>query len=136
VHPEVELRLFEESGLEGKTLVNFPVGKGDALHVLVLGAQLPVAPLAFSAAKHAATLAVDGDTRVAVMAIPKSWTVGAQLLAEARARDDGSTPPNYSPPDQSIDKISPSARFTVHGTHANGGLRFVIDAAGSSLVAG
>ncbi len=136
VHPEVELRPFVETGLEGKTLVNFPVVKGDALHVCVLGAQLPVAPLAFSAAKHAATLVVDDDKRVAVMAIPMSWTVGAQLLAEARARDGGSSPPNYLPPDQSIDKLSPSARFTVHGTHDNGELRFVIDAAGSSLVPG
>jgi hypothetical protein len=130
VHPEVELRPFKETGLEGKTLVNFPVGKGHALHVYVLEAQLPVADLTFSDAKHAATLVVGDDKRVAIVAMFQPWTVGAQLLEEARAREDESVPPNYSQPGQSFDKHSPSARFTVHGTHVNGD-RFVIDAAGS-----
>jgi hypothetical protein len=135
VHPEAELRSFEESGLEGKTLVNFPVGEGYAIHVYVLGARFPIADLTFSDGKHAATLVVDDDKRVAVVAILQPWTAGAQLLAESRARDERSTPANFTPPNQVIDKDSPSARFTVHGTHADGGGRFVIDAAGSPLSA-
>jgi hypothetical protein len=132
IHPEAELRPHEEPGLEGKRLVAFPVGEGYALHVYILGAQLPVAPLSFTAAKHAATMVVDDDKRVAVVAMPQRWTVGEWLLHEARSRDDETAPANYMPPDQSIDKESPSARYTVHGSHVNG-LRFVIDAAGSPL---
>jgi hypothetical protein len=83
IHPEIELRAFMETGLEGKPLVNFPVGEGYALHVHVLGAQLPVADLTFSDAKHAATLVVGDDKRVAIVAMLKPWTVGAQAASRS-----------------------------------------------------
>ena len=89
--------------------------------------------MTFVDAKHAATLVVDDDKRVAIVAMLQPWTVGAELLAEARTRDEESEPPNYVPPNRSMDKDSESARFTVHGIHANEGQRFVIDAAGSQL---
>ena len=87
--------------------MQFPVGEGYAIHVYILAAQLPVTDLRISSAKHAATMVIDDEIRVAVVAMLQPWTVGGQLLADARARDNESAPPNYLPPDQPIDKESP-----------------------------
>jgi hypothetical protein len=133
IHPEPELRVFDDIRLSGKPHVSFPIGGGHATHVYVLRAQSPIATMTFSGAIHAATLELDANTAVVVVAMFQKWAVGAELLQRARERSGGDAPANFAKPGVEFDPTSTSARFTVHGTHVGSESRFVIGAAGAPV---
>jgi hypothetical protein len=132
IHPYAETRGFFDSTLQGQKHVSLPIGPQYALHVHILTARLPVAPLSFSSAAHIATLVVDDETRVVAMAVIQQWDIGSQILEAARNRANEGSGRHLVPPGSEVDSHSPSTRLTINGQHQNGD-RFVIDAAGAPL---
>jgi hypothetical protein len=130
VHPEPELRPFNEEGLDGVTnLVNLPVGVGTALHVCLL--RYTGAPIAteiqFDNAVHIATVVDRPNWVLEVMALLFPWPQHLRDWADAkRAVQPGSDGKSAVKPD--FDRTSPSARLTKLVVMDNG-VRWLYDLA-------
>jgi hypothetical protein len=114
VHPEPELRHFNELGIEGvNNLVRLPVASGMALHVCLLQYRgtLVNTRIEFDNAEHVATIDDGPDWVLEVMAVMEPWP---QLLRdwadEKRGIPPGSHARSAAKPD--FDRGSPSARLT------------------------
>jgi hypothetical protein len=114
VHPEPELRHFNEAGLETvDNLIRLPVGVGMALHVCLLrytGAPMNTR-IEFDNAHHVATIDDGPDWRLEVMAILDPWSPPLRGWAEdKRGIPPGSHDRSAVKPD--FNRESPSARLT------------------------
>jgi hypothetical protein len=133
VHPEPELRHFDEADLEGiANLVRLPVGLGTALHVCLLrntGALINTR-IEFSDALHVATIEDGPDWVLEVMAILTLWPQPLRDWAdEMRGIPPGSHGRSAVKPD--FNRTSPSARLTKLVTMDDGG-KWIYDLAADS----
>lgn len=130
VFPESELRAFEESDLAEKNYIGLPIGSDHALFIYVLEARVdtPIA-MTFADSFHVATMVLDEERRIVVMAVAQAWGEGT-LIQRARNSEIEGKPPNLARPGTALNPHSPSVRFMLHGRH-EGGVRWMIDAAGA-----
>jgi hypothetical protein len=133
VHPEPELRYFDEAGLDGvANLIRLPVGLGMALHVCLLrntGALLNTR-IEFDNAVHVATIEDGPDWILEVMAILEPWPQHFRDWAdEKRGIPPGSHGRSAVKPD--FNRTSPSARLTKLVTMDDGG-KWIYDLAADS----
>ncbi len=130
VHPEPELRHFNEAGLESVTnLVRLPVASGMALHVCLL--SYTGAPgntrVEFDNARHVATIDDGPDWVLRVMAILDHWPLHFREWADdKRGIPPGSQSQSAVKPD--FNRASPSARLTKLVT-MDDGINWVYDLA-------
>jgi hypothetical protein len=128
VHPEHELRLFNEEGLEGLDVVDLPDPAGMALHVCLLvntdaGMNTKVN---FLNAIHVATID-DDNWRLHVMAILEPWLpVHRDWARKARLVSPGSHSKSLAAP--GFNRQSPAARLTKLVTVGDGG-KWLVDLA-------
>jgi hypothetical protein len=131
VHPETELRHFNEADLEGvANLIALPVDAGRALHVCLLlykGALLDTR-IEFDNAVHLATFEDGPDWVLEVMAVLEPWTRELRDWADEKrdiapgSHERSAVKPDFNP-------ASPAARLTKLITMEDGG-KWICDLAG------
>jgi hypothetical protein len=119
IHPETELRTFQETGL--RDVIDLEVSPGHSLHVVLLEGRTDAEGIRAQATKHLATFELDESAALA-------------LVAMLRPRDEGLVDvaddvPDFKPPERETDPASPGLRLSRFGVRDDGS-RFVIDAAG------
>jgi hypothetical protein len=122
IHPESELRQFNEAGLEGLDFVDLEVGPDTALHVCLLrNIRAPVATqVSFSKAVHLANFHDGEDWKLDVMAILEPWPSHMrQWASNARLADPGGHDRSIASP--TLNRDSPASRLVKLVTDADGG---------------
>jgi hypothetical protein len=133
IHPERELGMFVEDGIERVQFVDLPIGPDHALHVSVF-LSLPrvrATSVTFPDCIHLASADL-GDREVHVMAIIGSWGENEKATANvARSRPRGATVRSLTVSDGDFDPERVSARLLTSAVQPRGHYAFV-DLAASS----
>ena len=103
-----------------------PCPPDHAVHVYIMTVDLrSETGLKLESAAHIATLEIDDESRVVVVAKPREWAAGAEIVERQR-----SSPTSRQLGTGGLTTPSDATRWLLHGTHTEGGGKFIIDAAG------